>query len=259
MSGWLISSKDYVTATIHDHETEFIVGQFTFHWDPENFQAGMSLFPKREPISIHHTGKSLSCVEFGVLNFPEFLGKQFQIVGKNEKSKHGVDYVQLHAAPWLIKITAAPNLSEVKQELDTTGGYGITHSGTIKRTDGADFSAADVEQLLHGLSLFLSFARGAYCGLTLVKGKNRDGQVAWERWGTNRVTGWFDPPSWFDRHHSDLLAKVFPGFWSQYRESEEETAYRCKPVPRQQLGKKPRRRPGRGTHSHPGRARTNGA
>ena len=129
---------------------------------------------------------------------------------------------QLDTGPWLIKITAAPNLSEVKQELAATGGYGITHSGTIKRTDGADFSAADVEQLLHGLSLFLSFSRGAYCGLTLVKGKDRDGQVAWERWGSDRVMGWFSPPSWFDRHHSHVLANVFPGFWSRYRESEEE-------------------------------------
>ena len=214
--------QDYITATILDQQTEFIVGQYTFHWDPENFQAGMSLLPKREPISIHHTGESLSCVEFGVLNFPKFLGSQFNIVRKNGKSQHRVDYVQLHADPWLIEITAAPNLPDVKQELDETGGYGITHTGAVKRTDGADFSAADVEKLLDGLTLFLSFARGAYCGLALIKGKSCDGQVAWERWGTNRVTGWFSPPSWFDRHHSDLLANAFPGFWRRYQEREEE-------------------------------------
>ncbi len=214
--------QDYVTATVHDQETGLIVGQFTFPWDSENFQAGMSLFPKREPISIHHTGESLASVEFGVLNFPKFLGKQFIITGENGKSQHRVDYVQIHADPWLIEVTEAPDLSEVKQELDATGGYGITHSGTIERIDGADFSAADAERLLHGLSLFLSFARGAYCGLTLVKGKSRAGQVAWERWGADRVTGWFDPPSWFDRNHSQLLANVFPGFWRRYQEREEE-------------------------------------
>ena len=213
--------QDYVTATVHDQETEFIVGQFTFPWDPENFQAGMSLFPKREPISIHHTGDSLSCVEFGVLNFSDFLGEQDKIVESNG-SYNRVGAISLQADPWVVDITAAPNLSDVKKELDTTGGYGITHSGMIKCTDGADFSAADVERLLHGLSLFLSFARGAYCGLTLVKGKSRDGQVAWERWGSDRVTAWFDPPSWFDRHHGHLLANVFPGFWHRYRASEEE-------------------------------------
>jgi len=213
--------QPYITATILDQQTEFIVGQFTFHWDPDNFQADMVLFPKREPISIHHTGDSLACVEFGVLNFPEFRGKQFRIAGGNGKSRHRVDYVQIRADPWDIEITAAPNLSEAKQELDATGGYGITHSGTIERIDGADFSAADVERLLHGLSLFLSFARGAYCGLALVNGRNRDGEVAWERWGADAVTGWFSPLSWFDRHHAHLLANVFPGFWRRYRESEE--------------------------------------
>ena len=214
--------QDYVTATVHDQETELIVGQFTFPWGSENLQADMSLFPKREPISIYHTGESLACVEFGVLNFPKFLGKQFKVTRKNGKSQHRVDYIQIHADPWLIEVTEAPDLSEIKQELDMTGGYAITHTGTIERSDSADFPVADVERLLHGLSLFLSFARGAYCGLTLVKGKSRDGRAAWERWGADRVTGWFDPPSWFDRHHSQLLANVFPGFWRRYQEREEE-------------------------------------
>ena len=214
--------QDYITATIHHQETELIVGQFTFPWGSENIQADMSLFPKREPISIHHTGESLASVEFGVLNFTEFWGEQDQTIPSNGNSYCRIGAMQLQADPWIVDITAAPNLSEVKQELVATGGYSITHSGTIKRTDGADFSAADAERLSHGLSLFLSFARGAYCGLTLVKGKSREGQVAWERWGADRVTGWFDPPSWFDRNHSQLLADVFPGFWRRYQEREEE-------------------------------------
>ncbi len=214
--------QDYVTATVHDQETELIVGQFTFPWDSENFQAGRSLFPKREPISIYHTGESLACVEFGVLNFPEFWGEQDKTIPSNGNSFRRIGAMHLQADPWTIDITAAPNLSKVKRELDTTGGYGVTHSGTIERNDGADFSVADVERLLHGLSLFLSFARGAYCGLTLVKGKSRDGQVAWDRWGADRVTGWFSPPSWFDRNHSQLLADIFPGFWRRYQEREEE-------------------------------------
>lgn len=214
--------QSYITATVLDQQTEFIVGQFTFHWDPDNFQADKVLFPKREPISIHHSGERLASVEFGVLNFPEFWGDQDKRIQSNGNSYRRIGAMQLQADPWDIEITAAPNLSEAKQELDATGGYGITHSGTIKRTDGADFSAVDVERLLHGLSLFLSFARGAYCGLTLIKGKSRDGQVAWERWGSDRVTAWFDPPSWFDLNHSHLLANVFPGFWRRYQERGEE-------------------------------------
>ncbi len=211
--------QDYVTATIHDHKADFIVGQFTFPLGPDNILADMSLLPKREPISIHYTGESLSSVEFGILNFPDFLGEQDKIVETNGSSNR-VGAVSLKADPWIVDITAAPNLSDLKKELAATGGYGITHSGTVRRADGDEFRNSEVEQILSGLSLFLSFARGAYCGLTLVKGRNRDGQVAWERWGTNSVTGWFSPPSWFDRHHGHLLAEVFPGFWRLYQEQE---------------------------------------
>ena len=212
---------DYVTATIHDHKAEFIVGQFTFPLGPENILADMSLFPKREPISVHHSDDSLASVEFGLLNFPEFLGEQDKTVESNG-SYNRIGAVRLQADHWVVDIEAAPNLSEVKKKLDATGGYGITHTGTVTRADGSEFSVSEVEQLLHGLNLFLSLARGAYCGLTLVKGKSRDGQVAWERWGTNKVTGWFSPPSWFDRHHGHVLAKVFPGFWCLYQQHQQD-------------------------------------
>ena len=210
-----------VTATIHDQKTEFVIGQLSFQWNPERFQAGMTLLPMREPILVHHSDDKLASVEFCVLNFPEFFGEEDKTVVANG-SYSRVGAIRLQADPWVVDIEAVPNLSEVKQELDETGGFGITHSGTIRRTDSADFSAADVERLLFGLVLFLSFARGAYCGLTLVKGKNRDGQVAWELWGADRVTGWFNPPSWFDKHHGHVLADVFPGFWCQYRQQGQD-------------------------------------
>lgn len=214
--------QDYVTATVHDQETELIVGQFTFPWGPENIQADMTLFPKREPISIHHTGESLASVAFGVLNFPEFWGEQDKTIQSNGHSYRRVGAMQLQADPWIVDISAAPNLSDVKKELAATGGYGVTHSGTVRRADGNEFRVSEVEQLLSGLSLFLSFARGAYCGLTLIEGKSRNGQVAWECWGTQSVTGWFSPPSWFDRHHGHLLAEVFPGFWHLYKKQEKD-------------------------------------
>ena len=200
--------QDYVTATIQDQETEFIVGQFTFAWEPDGFQIGMTLSPKRQPISVHHTHDNLASVEFCVLNFPEFLGEQDRIIESNG-SYDRIGAAQLQAGPWVVDITAAPNLSEIKKTLGSTGGFAITHTGTVRRAEGNEFRVSEVEQVLNGLSLFLSFARGAYCDLALVKGRNRDGWVAWERWGTNRVTGWFSPPSWFDRHHGHVLADVF--------------------------------------------------
>ena len=170
--------QESVTATIHDQVMEFIVGQSPSPLGPVNTLAEMSLFPNKEPVSIHHTGDSLSSVEFGVLNFPEFIGEQDEFTESNG-SYNRVGAVSLQADPWIVDIIASPNLSDLKKELAATGGFGITHSGTVRRFDGNEFRVSEVEQLLSGLSLFLSFARGAYCGLTLIKGQEsrRTGSV----------------------------------------------------------------------------------
>ena len=87
--------------------------------------------------------------------------------------------------------------------------------------DGGDFAAQDVEPLLSALRWFLSFARGAFCGLTLVVGKDAKGRPAWEQWGSPRVTEWFVPPSsWFDSRNGYILADAFPGFWRLFQEQE---------------------------------------
>ena len=216
--------QESVTATIHDQVMEFIVGQSPSPLGPVNTLAEMSLFPNKEPVSIHHTGDSLSSVEFGVLNFPEFIGEQDEFTESNG-SYNRVGAVSLQADPWIVDIIASPNLSDLKKELAATGGFGITHSGTVRRFDGNEFRVSEVEQLLSGLSLFLSFARGAYCGLTLIKGKSQGGQVAWECWGSQNVTGWFSPPSWFDINHGHLLAEFFPGFWHLYKKPEKDLRF----------------------------------
>ena len=211
--------NDYITASILDQKSEFIVGQSSLRI-AEDSQIGLALFPKKEPVSIHLRGESLSSVEFGVLNFPKFLGGQDKRIEK-DGMKHRVGAVQMEADNWTIEITSESNLPEVKKLLDSQGGYAVTHTGTIKRSDGSSFSVQDVQPLLEGLRLFLSFARGAFCGLTLVVGRNDQGESAWERWGANRTAQWIAPLSWFDLKHGEILSEVFPGFWKFYQEQEE--------------------------------------
>ncbi len=211
--------NDYITASIFDQKSEFIVGQSSLRI-AEDSQIGLALFPKKEPVSIHLRGESLSSVEFGVLNFPKFLGGQDKRIEKDGNINR-VGTVQMKAHNWTIEITSESNLPEVKQLLDSQGGYAVTHTGTIKRSDGSSFSVQDVQPLLEGLRLFLSFARGAFCGVTLVKGNDQNGQIAWERWGTHKVTPWYNPPSWFDRNHGEILSEVFSGFLKSYEEQQE--------------------------------------
>jgi hypothetical protein len=163
-----------ITASIYEQETEFIIGHSSVRWSriQGDSRISLSLVPKREPISIHRTDGELSSVEFGVLNFPNFLGKQDKSVEKEGKSRR-LGAVQLKADHWVIDVTAEFNLSEMEKELKSTGGYAVTHKGTAMRSDGSSFTVQEVEPLLDALQLFLSFARGAFCGLTLVAAKVR--------------------------------------------------------------------------------------
>ncbi len=205
-------TQSHITASLFDTKTEFIIGQGGFTFGKAS-KVEVTLSPKYEPVSIYRTGKRISSLEFGILNFPNFLqgqdkkvvvGEQWRIIGS----------VLLRTDGWEIEIAAVTAASDIEKRLKEEGGYAITHTGAVRRVDGSDFTAQDVEPLLSALRLFLSFARGTYCGLALVVGKDCDGESVWEQWGTHRVTEWSDPPpSWFDKMSGDSLAEAFPGFW----------------------------------------------
>lgn len=209
-------TQSHITASLFDTKTEFVIRQTALTFGGAS-KVGLTLLPKREPMSVHRTGKRISSLDFGVLNFPEFLrGQDKQVIVGAQWRVLGSALLQ--AGAWEIEITAVPTLSEIEKKLKDEGGYAITHTGTVRRSDGGDFDVQDVEPLLSALRLFLSFARGAYCGLTLVVGKDCNGESAWEQWGTHRVTEWSgSPPSWFDKMSGYTLAKAFPGFWTRYQ------------------------------------------
>jgi hypothetical protein len=86
--------------------------------------------------------------------------------------------------------------------------------GQVAREDGADFTSEQIEDLLSCLCYFLSFALGRWAGPTLPIGFDRDGNLVFEEWGMRRTAGgpWNGSYSWLDKRHSELLAQVFPGF-----------------------------------------------
>jgi hypothetical protein len=212
-------SRSPVTVSLFNTKIEsFIVGRTVRVG--EGSRISLTLLPKREPVTVHRTEERSSSVELSVLNFPKFFG------GQDKRVQVGNEWRVLGSAllrveGWEIEVSAVTTLHEIEKKLKAEGGYAITHTGTVKRLDGGDFAAQDVEPLLSALRWFLSFARGAFCGLTLVVGKDAKGQPAWEQWGTHRVTEWFDPPaSWFDSMNGYILADAFPGFWKLFQEQE---------------------------------------
>ncbi len=158
----------------------------------------------------------LTEVQFGLLNFPAFLGEEYQPPKTIEEFRRGYqrrDFIKLEASPWVIEVKSFKNTSEILKRLRADGGYGLTHEGSIRRSDWRSFSVNQVPPLMELLRLFLSFARGANCGLTLVVGMNDKGQRVWETWSASRPSPWSGERSWFDRNHGTTLAELFPGFY----------------------------------------------
>ena len=158
----------------------------------------------------------LTEVQFGLLNFPAFLGEEYQPPKTIEEFKRGYqrrDFVKLGASPWVIEVKSFKNTRETIKRLRVDGGYGLTHEGSIRRSDWKSFSVNQVPPLMELLRLFLSFARGANCGLTLVVGMNDKGQRVWETWSASRPSPWSGERSWFDHDHGMTLAELFPGFY----------------------------------------------
>ncbi len=84
----------------------------------------------------------------------------------------------------------------------------------------------EAQKLLFGLYLFLSFARGASCGVTLISGSDKNDEKAWEQWGIYPTHPWLSLSSWFDESlNGETLSEVFPGFWCQLEQSPDEERF----------------------------------
>ena len=157
------------------------------------------LVPARQPVTVIQTGEKLQSVKFNLINF----------------SSLNYNPALLQTEPWQVEIKPLPELPEIKKILKTESGHALTHEGSIRRSDGKAFSVEEAHKLLDVLHLFLSFARGGNCGVTLITGSDENGRRAWEQWGTYSTYPWFHLSSWLDHRHDndDALSRAFPGFW----------------------------------------------
>lgn len=177
------------------------------------------------PVSVFNIGGNteLASAGFQVLNFPDFLTpgpKPSPIFGFPPQ------VADLEAGGWRIRLTAVENSRDVFKGLDETGGYAFTHLGLLERIDGAPFQAVDAERLLDTLAVFLSFARGAACGLPVRWGIAADGAISWQRWGSPRVDAWKTPDNWFEEHHGSILSDVFPAFLAASNDADLAEPFR---------------------------------
>jgi hypothetical protein len=92
--------------------------------------------------------------------------------------------------------------------------------GKIERDNASTFTSEQLEDILQCLHYFLSFSLGRWAGLGFPIGYDDAGEIVFEQWGLPLVSSGLGKGSgsWFDEHHGDFLAKVFPGFFRLWQD-----------------------------------------
>ncbi len=158
---------------------------------------------------------------FHIANFPAFLcggddSTDIQCESKNGKS---TSYKRLGCSiledgVWRIEIQELPETSKLIEKMKNDGGSAITHVGRLVRRDNRLFSASKGSEPLRKLYLFLSFVRGGWTSPLLCVGRNRLEETIFEDWSQRTTSPWHVRTSWFDVHHGEWMAKLYPGFTS---------------------------------------------
>lgn len=146
----------------------------------------------------------LSSVEFELLNF------------SNLRTKHEIQFEN-----WSIEITSVPQLYDIAEKFQNSGGFAKTHSGSLCRSDGVLFSVSEAENILDSLRLQCCFAHGIYCSPILPTGYDESGKEVWKEWGSSSVDIWRWAPSWADIVPPLALSETFPSFYKTLCSSTE--------------------------------------
>ena len=189
-------------------------------WLIQSRKVSNFLIPAKQPVTVLDLKKKMSRCKFALINFPHIWGEKDIHWSKKvngETRQFVTPRFQLQAYPWDIDIRGDDSVMSLHHKMEREGGSAITHVGTIARLDGRNFSVKDLKFFLGGLHLFLSFARGSYCGVTLLSGQDSNRERVWQQWGTYKVEPYQRRLStWIHFGHSEMLSSVFAGFWNQF-------------------------------------------
>ena len=177
------------------------------------------LIPCREPLTVLETGKPAREIQFGVINFPDFLEPR-RPADESLRNMEDLDIWTIHLkdGTWSVELRPVDGREYVHKSLNVKRGFALTHMGKVTRLDGKVFPIETVRPFMKALGQFLSFARGVFCGMTLVKGLDEAGETVWEEWGTTKVQPWNGDRSCLDTHYRATLEDLFTGFMRYYNE-----------------------------------------
>ena len=183
------------------------------------------LYPVESPCTVLRSDTEIQSVSFGILNLSAFFGNndKWREVGGNSRR---LGCAEMRFDEFRMQIIENDDFSENRKILYQQDGFAITHTGQLQRVDGATVSAEVVGDLLQKVRTFLSFARGAACGLVLVRATLPSGEQRLLQWGTTHTEPWMcGCPSWLPKTDGgDILGRMFPKFYDLCRDSNWKTS-----------------------------------
>lgn len=160
----------------------------------------------------------ITFVNFCIEDFPKFLGEG--MIEKTElsdsdsiygKSLRSLGLAKFESDGWEFTILECPEKNEL----------GVTHSGSIQRTDNGTFSMQQLNHVIDGLTYFLSFIAGVYRIPVITIGYNSNGDPASGRIASFKQNK-YHIGNWFNFQSRETITTLFPGFWKCFKNHPQE-------------------------------------
>ena len=178
---------------------------------------GGTLIPVIQPVTVVNEPARITRCKFVLVNFPNLWGAHDIHRPTSDTSGIVVQRMLMQAGPWLVELMGVDAVMGLHFRMITGGGSAITHAGSITRADGTSFPLEELAVLLDGLHLFLSFARGSYCGVAFLSAQDSQRRTVWKQWGSREVEPWRGPLlTWVCGLQSEMLSPVFDGLWKRF-------------------------------------------
>lgn len=189
-------------------------------------RAVITFSPNGEPVPLLGTDETrISKVIFHLFSFKDRKGTSRKII-RSGNSMHALGITELISTKWKIEL----------QEIDKKDKPGdrknwnpaLTHVCCLSHSDGTEFDGKAARQIMLDLRVFFTFSQGAFCPPVMPVGFNNN-----RVWALGTSPKYSDSSmSWFDQHHSEQLAQLFPGFMSRleddrWRETLHTVIYWC--------------------------------
>lgn len=122
------------------------------------------------------------------------------------------------AGGWRIIIDPVSEIARLHEELQSVGGYAITHVGCLERIDASVFKIDEAQKAIDCVHYFLSFAHGIWVAPVLVIATDAEGRRVQETWKNAFSSSYQRHTCWCAGHSLDSLAELFPKFFSRWHD-----------------------------------------